>query len=358
MMEKVDELMRQGVADRVFPGAVLLVSRNGGILFFEAYGTANLATRRPMTRDTIFDLASLTKPLATTLAVMALMRRGRLALDQTLDALLPLLAATGKGRITIEHLLAHHSGLPDYRPYYLALCTRPEVERRAYLSELLAAEPLIHPVGERALYSDLGFMLLQQVVETISRISLDRLVQTEIYRPLGLDGLFFPGIEDPGPPQRFAATEQCPWRGMLLEGVVHDENAYAMGGVAGHSGLFGNAANVWRLVDALHATYSGRRDGTVFDRKLLKRFFQRYRSSDRALGFDTPAMENASAGRRVSRNSVGHLGFTGTSFWLDLDTGIAVILLTNRVHPSRDNTAIRGFRPVLHDAVWSAVHRR
>ena len=98
------------------------------------------------------------------------------------------------------------------------------------------------------------------------------------------------------------------------------------------------------LVDALHATYIGRRDSAVFDRELLKRFFQRYRGSDRALGFDTPAMENASAGRRVSRNSVGHLGFTGTSFWLDLDTGVAVILLANRVHPSRDNTAIRGFR--------------
>lgn len=357
-MDKVNELMRRGIADKIFPGAVLLVSKNQDIVFFEAYGTANLFTQRPITRETFFDLASLTKPLTTTLAVMSLVQEGRLTLDQRLAALLPGYSGTDKALVTVEQLLAHHAGLPAYRPYYLSLCRRPPEERRARLGELLSAEPLIHPIGCRPLYSDLGFMLLQQVVETVSGKSLSCFVRQKIYRPLGLDGLFFPAEGKPLRRQRFAATERCLWRGVLLEGVVHDENAYAMGGVAGHSGLFGKAAHLHLLVKALYAAYAGERRFERFDRQLLKHFFSRYRDSDRALGFDTPARENSSTGRYMSRNSVGHLGFTGTSFWLDLDEGIAVILLTNRVHPTRANEGIRRFRPALHDTVFSALHEK
>ncbi len=348
--------MRLGISEGVFPGAVLLVSQAGRIVFHKAYGFANVFNKRPMKRKTFFDLASLTKPLATTLALMELVRQKCLALDQKLATLLPVFADTDKGSITIEQLLAHHGGLPDYRPYYLDICHRPPVERRTYLIERLVQEPLVHPVGQQALYSDLGFMVLQEAVEAACRKPMNFFVREQIYRPLEIDTLFFCGADKPKAPKRFAATEMCSWRGMLLEGVVHDENAYAVGGVAGHSGLFGNAAGVHVLLDALYATYVNKREGVPFDRDLLRRFFKRFQDSDRALGFDTPAIENSSTGRYLSRNTVGHLGFTGTSFWLDLDSGITVVLLTNRIHPTRDNTAIKMFRPAIHDAVWSALN--
>jgi CubicO group peptidase (beta-lactamase class C family) len=154
---------------------------------------------------------------------------------------------------------------------------------------------------------------------------------------------------------QFAATERCPWRDTIIEGVVHDENAYAVGGIEGHAGLFGTAKDVYRLLSVLLTDFYGQSESILFEKKLMQTFFIRAGSSGRPLGFDAPSSTGASCGQYFSKKSVGHLGFTGTSFWMDLDRGVIVILLTNRVHPSRDNVKIKAFRPQLHDVVMTLI---
>ncbi len=351
-MQSINSLMLQAVAEGVFPGAVLLVSRNGTPVFHRAYGVADLFSGRAMSVDTIFDLASLTKPLATTLAVMHLVGQNRLDLQQSLGRLLPAFKDGPKAAITITHLLGHNAGLAAYRPFYQQLQQLPSAERKPALRALLVREPLEGPVGGKAVYSDLGFMILDWVVEHVSGRRLDEYVGDNIYRPCGLNHLFFVDLDAPlKTRQDFAATEQCPWRGQLLIGRVHDENAYVLGGIQGHAGLFGTAGDVHRLLVELQAAYHGRPLTGCFETDLVRRFFRRLPDADRTLGFDMPAVENSSSGRFFSESSVGHLGFTGTSFWMDLDRAVIVVLLTNRIHPSRANEAIRKFRPRLHDAV-------
>jgi len=350
-MEPVDKLMRQAIADKVFPGGVLLVAEKEEIVFFEAYGYAHLSDQRPMTKDTIFDLASLTKPLSTTLAVMKLIQSGKIELEDPLGRILSEFERTDKAEIKIKNLLYHDSGLPDYRPYYKTLEGTARDSRRRALRKLLVQEALIHPIGKTVVYSDLGFMILAWVVEHVSGQRLDHFVAEEIYQTLGLNTLFFIPGDVAKPRGRFAATENCPWRKKILAAQVHDENAYAVGGVEGHAGLFGTADNIYRLLAELLSIYSGQSKSALFHQDLLYQFFKRKPGTDKALGFDAPSENGSSCGRGFSQNSVGHLGFTGTSFWMDLERSVIVILLTNRVHPSRENEGIKEFRPRLHDLV-------
>ena len=354
-METVDSVMRQAIDEKIFPGGVLLVSQKGKIVLFNAYGFAHLSAHAPMTKETIFDLASLTKPLATTLAVMRLVQQQRVELQKPLDNLLPEFQNTDKAKIKLKHLLYHTSGLPDYRPYYKVLQGIPPNNRRKALRKLLMQEPLIHPIGKQVVYSDLGFMILAWVIERISGRRLDHYVYDEIYQQLGLKNLFFITPDVSGRPGHFAATENCAWRNKVLTGQVHDENAYVVGGIEGHAGLFGTAENIHRLLVELLLAYHGQMSSALFPQDLLHRFFKRLSGTDKALGFDTPNLLDASCGRAFSRNSVGHLGFTGTSFWMDLERCVIAILLTNRVHPSRENDGIKKFRPKLHDAVINAL---
>jgi len=351
-MQQVHDMMKRAVAEKVFPGGVLLVSKDGRVLFSRAYGRSNVFSGRAMTKETVFDLASLTKPLATTLAVMKLIEAGRLDLDQTIGSYLPCPEGTGKNSIRIRHLLYHNSGLPGYRPYFRTLAGLPFGMRETRLREFLIREPLESRVGDRVRYSDLGFMLLRWIVEEVSMVRLDRFVAEKIYNPLGLSDLFFVDRTMDPPRKRYAATEKCPWRNQVMEGVVHDDNAYVIGGIAGHAGLFGTAVDLHRLVDELMWTYHGR-PSIVFQQQILQKFFRSSYDKERVLGFDRPSNKGSSAGRFFSCKSVGHLGFTGTSFWMDLERRIIVILLTNRVHPSRDNDLIKVFRPRLHDAVMT-----
>ena len=356
IMEQVEKIMTRAVLENIFPGAVLLVSVKGSAIFDNAYGFANIISGKRMTKDTIFDLASLTKPLATTLAVVKLVQEGKLEIDNNLGSILPQFRNTEKELIEIKNLLCHNSGFPDYRPYYLTIKDIPKNNRLGALREMLVKEPLLSTPGEKTLYSDLGFMTLRWVIETVSGRRLDRFVTDEIYKPLGLKNLFFVDL-DPKNKRRkagnrmFAATEICPWRNMLLEGVVHDDNAYAAGGIEGHAGLFGTAQDVNFLLTKLLFAFHGISEDSVIAQELIKIFFDRQEGTDWALGFDTPSLTGSSCGRYFSRKSVGHLGFTGTSFWMDLDRFVSVILLTNRIHTSRDNVKIKEFRPVLHDAV-------
>jgi CubicO group peptidase (beta-lactamase class C family) len=350
-MSEVDRLMRQALSDGVFPGAVLLAARGGAVRRHAAYGVANLIDRRPVSTATVFDLASLTKPLATTLAVMRLCQEGRLDPGQALAAVLPAAAEGDKRGITIAQLLAHTSGLPDYRPYYRELATLPAVERRPRLHQLLLGEPLLAPPGEKVLYSDLDFMLLEWVVETVAGRRLDRFLAEEVYTPLQAAPLYFVDLERPAPPAAYAATEDCAWRGRLLQGEVHDDNAHVLGGVAGHAGLFGTAAAIQVLLEELLAACHGSPAARLFRSEVVRRFWEPVPGAGKTLGFDLPAAAHPSCGRFFPPDSVGHLGFTGTSFWIHRAERALVILLTNRVHPSRENIAIRQFRPLIHDAV-------
>ncbi len=355
-MKEINNAMTGALSENVFPGAVIIVSVKGRVVFFEAYGVANKLSLRKMTKDTVFDLASLTKPIATTLAVIKLVKEKKLELEDKLGSVISLFKNTEKHNISIKNLLLHNSGFPDYRPYYYNLSNIKQNKRLYALRNLLVKEPLISKPGEKVLYSDLGFMVLRWVVENISGCRLDHFIDERIFKPLGLENLFFIDLESESKKKInkiFAATEFCPWRNMLVDGVVHDENAYALGGIEGHAGLFGTASDVNQLLSHLLFVFHGLCKSSVFDRELIKLFLSRDKGSNRVLGFDIPSSTGSSSGRYFSYNSVGHLGYTGTSFWMDLEQSVIVVLLTNRIHPDRDNLKIRDFRPVLHDTVMA-----
>jgi len=352
---KIGQMMRRAVTDGVFPGAVLLASRRHQIEFFGAYGYADLFARQPMTLDTCFDLASLTKPLATASAVMALVEQQRLSVAEPVEAYLKIAENRPLGKRSIFSLLTHTSGLPAYRPYFTRLRTNESVaDRRQRVRRWLLDEPLLMPDATTCVYSDLGFMVLEWIVEEIVWQRLDRFLLDCIYPLYGLnrepDSMlgFMPGMQLSVP---VAATEFCCWRRCLVKGQVHDENAAALGGVAGHAGLFGTAAGICRLLTAWLG-WDG--DGGPISGKTIQHFFSKT-ICGRALGFDIPSPHGSSSGRYFSDDTVGHLGFTGVSFWIDRRRCIFVILLTNRVHPWRGNEKLKAFRPCIHDAIMRGL---
>jgi CubicO group peptidase (beta-lactamase class C family) len=354
---RMDTMMRQGLTGGVFPGAVLLVATQGKVIHHRAYGFADLFSRRPMTVETAFDLASLTKPLATTVSVMRLVQEGRLNLDRPLVEACPELSGSDKAGITVRQLLSHSSGMPAWQPFFMKLRHLPIQGRTAILRQWLKDQPLTYEPGQGTCYSDLGFLLLQWVVETCVHGFLEQYVFASIYKPLGVAEIFVPGQPD-NPACGFAATELCPWRNRLLVGEIHDDNAFVLEGLSAHAGLFGTARGVFALLNLLLQAERNQGRPPVLDSRLVQTFFMRQSNSTWALGFDTPAETGSSAGVHFSPETIGHLGFTGTSFWADRRQDIVVVLLTNRVHPSRHNTKIRGFRPALHDLVMEIVAGR
>lgn len=374
-IDQIDFMMREALDTGVFPGGALLFSRSGSVLFNRVYGFADIGTGRPITSKTFFDLASLTKPLATTLAVMKLVQQGKIDLDSEIGSVIRPFSDNDKSGIRIRDLLSHQAGLADYRPYYLEIGKLPIRERRVALQRLLVGEPLASAPGEKTCYSDIGFMILEWLVASLAEIPLDQFVYHHIYKPLGIDELFYIHTSDKPDPAKlsgieFAATENCPWRGYTVNGAVHDENAFVMGGVAGQAGLFGTASSVHRLLAAIMTAYGGDIEGlendfdsadltrVVLDPALVKIFTTELKHSGRALGFDKPSPYGSSSGDFFSRaHTVGHLGFSGTSFWMDLSQSIIVILLTNRIHPARENDKIRLFRPQIHNAVMQFIRQ-
>lgn len=373
MAEPIAEKMREGVAQGVFPGAVLLVSHRGQTVHHAAYGAACLLPEpEPATVDTIYDLASLTKPLATATAVALLLADGRLSLDDPLERFVPELTQGDLRQATIRHLLNHSSGLPAWRPLYerivpdgRTLREQPLSSRRAAIHDAIHREPLVEPVGRRCLYSDLGFILLGEILERIIKQEWAAFCHAEVLARLGASGLFY--VSERGPTggvsvdaRRFAATEQDEWRGRLIRGEVHDENAAVMGGVSTHAGLFGTAEAVLRAVLPWLAAVRG--ESSPIPTSLAKEFVRKQEIDPHgswALGWDTPSLGPgsvpSSSGQYFSSGSFGHLGYAGTSVWIDPDRDLIVVLLTNRVHPTRKNDKIRAFRPVLHDTVFKTV---
>jgi CubicO group peptidase (beta-lactamase class C family) len=368
----VEDALEEGVRRGAYPGAVLLVSREGDTVFERAVGSRALVPKpSPMRLDVVFDLSSLTKCLATTPAVLLLVRDRRLSLDDRVTRFFHNFGIHGKGSVTFRHLLCHSSGLPAHRNFFLEVARMEQAGRVNFVASRGAREWVydqVHrekpeaPAGSRAIYSDLGFMILGQIVETISGQTLDRFCRTRIFGPLGLRALSFIDLTlvrgGRLAPQHdlIAPTQSCPWRRRIICGEVGDENAYAMGGVAGHAGLFGTARDVDALAGALeNGLYE---EGGLLSRDAIREMWTRdgtVPGSTRTLGWDTPSAVGSSAGTRMSSRTVGHLGFTGTSIWMDLERRIRITLLTNRVHPDRENQRIKELRPVIHDLAMEAV---
>ncbi|MBI4412281.1 MAG: beta-lactamase family protein [Deltaproteobacteria bacterium] len=358
----IDAAMEKGIKDGVFPGASLLVGKGEKTLWNKVYGWAQIegtvsqSKKRPVEPSTLFDIASLTKPIATATLFMPAISEKKCALNDPLEKYFP--KACQKG-ITLRSLLNHTSGLPAWKPYYeeiLALAPGWATEDKAkdWLVEKILVEPQEAPAGDKVIYSDLGYILLGSILEQIYGKTLDLLFAQKVAGPLNLQNTFFNPLGHhreayDNNPEHFAATESCPWRKKILSGEVMDDHAWLMGGIAGHAGLFSTAADIRKWIVSL-----SRFAGKSFD---VFCFVPKKRNLDEpffALGFDTPSTESSS-GRHFSPNSVGHLGYSGCSFWWDLDKGIYVILLTNRVHPSRENRQIRHFRPDIHNIVMESL---
>jgi serine-type D-Ala-D-Ala carboxypeptidase len=355
--------LEQAVEDQTFPGAVLLVGNHAQILSCHAAGRLDSDAEAPPVRtDTIFDLASLTKPLATTLGIMLLVQDGLLEWDQPIGEVLQLTGSSPliQAGITLSHLLSHCSGLPAYSSFYYWLKKYSPQNPKAWVREHIVAQPLRSLPGECSIYSDLGFMLLEWTVEYASGQSLDSFTRQRIYTRLGLERTdFFGGCEHAFEQGEFASTGICRFRKQRLQGIVHDRNAWAVGGVNGHAGLFSTATDLWRLLSELYAAYQGH-SNKMFDKEIVRRMWKRCETppgTTWALGFDTPRAEDSSAGNYFSAHSVGHLGFTGCSFWLDLCSGIIVILLSNRTASNPPNIKIRRLRPFIHDLAYGAAQK-
>jgi CubicO group peptidase (beta-lactamase class C family) len=359
-MKSVTELLRKGAAEGIYPGAVLLVAREGEVVFFKETGYVGLSPEQvPMRKDTIFDLASLTKPLATTLAIMRLVDQEKIGLDRPLSEIITSSPLRDKGALTPRMILSHCAGLADWKPFYLDLVNvRPE-NRKEYLRESIVREALVYSPAKACVYSDLGFMILEWVIEEVSGMALKSFVELNFYNPLSLKRTFLNTgvIPSQFKKEDIAPTGHCGWRKRIIQGEVHDENAHAVGGYSGHSGLFGDAEEVLVLVNMLREHFYGERDDYLKP-GMVKEFFTRQEivgGCTWALGWDTPSARDSSSGKYFSRNSVGHLGFTGTSVWMELEKDIIIILLTNRVQTTRTNEGIKRFRPMLHDLIMEEV---
>jgi CubicO group peptidase (beta-lactamase class C family) len=362
--EPVRKLCEAAVADGVTPGLVLQVSSGGNRLFHGAFGFRQLEPRQlAALADTVYDVASLTKAVVTSVLCMQAVSRGALALDQPAVSRLPELEGPGgRADITVRHLLCHASGLPAHRPFWKDAEAAPSA--RWAIPLLAAREPLGYPPGTKSLYSDLGFMLLGWLLERTSDLRLDVQAERDIFRPLGLESTTFVNLADAEARARLlashsvAATERCPDRSRVLLGEVDDMNAYAMGGIAGHAGLFSSAADLSRIAAALTAAWRGDAGAGLVDRDVIRLFWASagVPGSTWRLGWDGPAATASQAGGRLSRAAVGHLAFTGCSIWIDPERELWIVLLSNRIHPEvPHDDRFRRFRPVIHDAVLEAL---
>jgi CubicO group peptidase (beta-lactamase class C family) len=369
---EVEQAINEAVERNAIPGATIVIRKGEDIAFEGAFGNrAVVPERSPMRLETVFDLSSLTKPLATTIGVMMLARDGKMRLDDRITRFFHNFGVHGKSHVTFRQMLAHCSGLAAWRPFYQLIA---EVEKggkvnfmasrgaKEFVYEEIHREKPEAPPGTRMIYSDLNFILLGEMVEQVSGVALNRFCRDKIFRPLELRATDFIDISlvrtrrlEPVP-EMFAPTSVCALRKRLLVGEVDDENAFAMGGVAGHAGLFAPVKEVDRIAHELLRCYAGRSD--LVPQKIVREFWTRDKAlqdSTWALGWDSPSLEYSSSGRHFTPEAVGHLGFTGTSVWIEPSREIAISLLTNRVHPHRDNQAIRDFRPKIHDLVMEAL---
>lgn len=337
-------ILERAVADSAFPGAVAIIGTHAGPSATVSVGNLDWGPSRRVTPTTIWDLASLTKVVGMTSAVMQLVERGRIDLDAPVQQYLPEWTGPNKDRVTVRHLLTHQGGLPSFRTYY-----KNGVSKDSTL-KLFLNTPLDTVPGARMVYSDIGAMILGKVVERVSKKSIDAYLEQNVWVPLNMRDTWY------RPPEwlrfRIAPTEKDPWRGRHLVGEVHDENAFALGQVSGHAGLFSSARDLSRLAEAY---LSG--GGRLAKASTIKQFTTVHDStfSSRALGWDTPSA-SSSAGHFLKRPAFGHTGFTGTSLWIAPQHDMYVLLLTNRVNPTRERSKVGAVRVAVADTAMRLLH--
>ena len=347
-------IVRKAIEQRAFPGAALAATHNGALVASQGFGRFTYDDDSPSVgAETIFDVASLTKVLATSAIAMLLYERGRLSLDEPLATTLPEFLTLApqdqrawRAGVTLRMLLAHSSGMPAYEKLFQRASSREELLRGALMT------PLVSEPGTRAEYSEIVFILLGDVLERKAGASLEAYARAEIFQPLRMSNTFFkPGQALRGqiPP----TEDDRNFRKRVIQGEVNDENAYVMGGVAGHAGLFAQATDVAQFAECM--LHGG---APLFKQETVQMFTRREPSppgTTRALGWDTPSRPKSSSGRFFSESSYGHLGFTGTSLWIDPERKLSVTFLTNRTWPDRKSLLIREVRPLVHDAIVEAL---
>ncbi|MCC6933100.1 MAG: beta-lactamase family protein [Deltaproteobacteria bacterium] len=357
----------------VFPGAVLLVGRRGEILYHQAVGCRSVIPElTPMSENMVFDVASLTKVLVPTTLAMKLVDSNQLSLDRRVSRIIQSFGTYGKERITIKHLLTHSSGYAATYPFYHQIARADGGERAGVMSSRGAAEMVYNEIyraklenlpGKVARYSDIGFILLGDTIEILyGGAHLDKLAHDNIFVPLNLRSTGYVDLSKlrmQGMEVRtdiIVPTAECSWRKKLICGEVHDDNAWAMGGVSAHAGVFSTALDLHKFASEMLKCYAGK--GSLISQNTLRSFWKLDGSvpdSSWAMGWDTPTPGKSSSGRYFSSQSVGHLGYTGCSMWIDPATEVDVILLSNRIHPTTENEEIKLFRPFIHDLVMETL---
>lgn len=350
----LEALLILALRENVFPGAVAAVGRLTG------HGQARVAAsagvlapgETKVELTTPYDLASLTKPVVA-LTALRLVQRGALSLERDAAFYLPELEGTRGGAASLTELLSHRAGLAAWAPLW-------EEGGAPFGSAARRAQMLRAAAGKHAeglpeggcLYSDMGYIIAGELIARAAGMPLERAVHSEVTAPLGIDAQLFYAAELSERATfvaTVAPTELCPPRTQVARGEVHDENAYALGGIAGHAGMFGTAGAVLTLGLEVLKALEGR--SRWLDQGLLRWALRARGTGTHAVGWDTRSAQGSSAGQELSEQSFGHLGFTGTSLWCDPTRRLAAVLLSNRVHPTRENIAIRGFRPRFHDAL-------
>lgn len=353
-LARVDQVIREAIRDTAFPGAQLAVVRNGIVVHRRSYGRQTYDPYAPMINDTtLFDLASLTKVVAATSAMMRLVDEGKVRLEDPVIRYLPQFGQNGKEHITLMNLLVHNSGLPAWRRFY-EFCGTPEC-----VMDSIFATGLVYRTGDSTVYSDLGFITLGKIIEGVTGVKLDRYVDSVFFQPLGMTRTMYT------PPWwRRSATAPTEvdsyWKktNTAVRGRVHDENSSVLGGVSGHAGLFSTASDLAVFMQMLQ---NGGMYGSVryLREETIRRFTKRYSpASSRAIGWDTRSEGRSFSGQFTSPSTYLHTGFTGTSIVADPERNLIVIFLTNRVYPSRTNGRISAVRPRVHDAIYRALQDR
>jgi CubicO group peptidase (beta-lactamase class C family) len=353
--ETADSIINVSISDSAFPGAVLLIQKEGKIIHQKAFGfyTYDSSSGR-VSVNTIYDLASLTKVIATTTATMICYDRGLFKLDDKVAEYLPKFGVKGKENVTIRNLLVHDSGLRPDIPSYRAFDSIKNKEQ-GVMNEIFN-DTLVYQTGENMVYSDLNFILMGKIIEKVTGTTLDKFCEKNIFEPIGMKSTMF------NPPKslinRIAPTEYDNyWRHRQIRGTVHDETSQLLDGVAGHAGLFSTAGDLAKLSQML--LQKGEYHGKRYIKASTVEMFVKKQSdlSSRALGWDTKSPGYSSAGNLFSDISYGHTGFTGTSVWTDPTRNLIVVFLTNRVFPTRINLKILSVRPKVHDAIIETLEQ-
>lgn len=353
LQKKIDNIMDIALKNHVFTaGSIGFWAKKGfarkGCIF--NYGFAKGCGERIAVDDrTCFDLASLTKPLVVSLSLLTLLEKGKLHLEDKLSTFFNRVSVD-KQNIKILDLLCHSGGLPAHRPYYKRLISIPSIERKKKLIEWILNERLLYEPGSECIYSDLGYILLGRIIEKVSGETLDRYWEKNISSSINLsNGLFF-GNKIKKDVTTYVETGVCEWSGRDLYGIVNDNNSRVVGGVTGHAGLFGTTKALLTLCENLILGYRGEKEHLFYSSELFRMVLEGKRTPW-IFGFDTPTKGLSSSGKYFSDKTIGHLGFTGTSFWIDLEQDIAIVVLTNRVLCGESLLAIKKLRPLLHDTI-------